>query len=308
MTPNTMEGPTGFDPVSIQGLVCKLGGRQVVSELDLVVRRGETVALVGENGCGKTTTMRALTGVLRPSRGTCQLLGEDSKRLSARTFQNVGFVAESQEHYDSLTPNQLFAFLAPFYPGWDRTAERSLVETLDLPLDRPIGKLSRGGKMKAALVASLAYRPDAVLLDEPLAGLDELAKESVLQALRAGRGDSATLLCSHELDDIEDFADRVVLMSEGRVQWSLEKAVLREKVRVVTLSHTGRRGDYAPSWGRINEGNGVVTFVETRFDETETSRAVHAVFSEVSNYVTSPASLKETFRAFAGLRKASRRP
>lgn len=302
-----MDRAPGDDPISIAGLVCRFGSREVVSGLDLSVRQGETVALVGENGCGKTTTMRALTGVLRPSRGTCRLLGQDTTRISSRMFERVGFVAESQENYDSMSPRQLFRFLATFYPQWDASLERSLAEQLDLPLDRPISQLSRGGKMKAAIVSSLAYRPAAILLDEPLAGLDELAKESVLLALKAGRGEAATLICSHELDDIEDYVDRVVFMSDGRAEWSLDKKALRETVRVVRLSHSGKRGEYLATWGRVRDEDGTVSFIETLFDEAETRNAVESVFVDVSNYSTHPASLKDVFRAFAGMRKGKAR-
>ena len=298
-----MAGETGVPPIAIQGLVCRYGRREAVRGLDLVVNAGETVALVGENGCGKTTSMRALVGSLRPSKGRSSLLGEDSTKLRPRTFERIGFVAESLEPYAEMTARETFDFLAPFYPTWDRVLEKALVDQLELPLDQPVSQLSRGGRAKAAIVSSLAYRPEVVVLDEPLAGLDELAKEQVLLALRSQRGAAATLLCAHELDDIEDAADRFVLMSEGRAQWSLSKAGLRDSVRVIRFSHSGVRGSHAASWSRFSDDGGAVSFIETEFDETRTRRAVEEAFSEVRSYATEGATLKGAFRAFASLRQ-----
>lgn len=297
----------GQTPIVIDGLVCRYGRREVVRGLDLHVKAGETTALVGENGCGKTTSIRALLGAVRPVKGRCLLLGADSRSIPPATFERIGVVAESHESYDDLTVGELFSFLSPFYPKWDHTLAASLTKVLDLPTDRRIGQLSRGGRMKAAIVSSLAYRPEAVLLDEPLAGLDELAKESVLQALKPLRGDAATLICSHELDDIDGYVDRLTFMSGGRAQWSLSTDDLRRKVRVVRFTHTGRTGELQPTWARFAEEYGFSSLVETEVDEANTSSSVRAAFTNVENYSLTPASLKSAFRAFATLRKAGER-
>ena len=294
-------------PISIDGLVCRYGRREVVRGLNLHVEAGETMALVGENGCGKTTSIRALLGAVRPFKGRCELLGVDSQRIPTATFERIGVVAESHESYDDLTAAELFSFLSTFYPRWDRALAESLTEVLDLPTDRRIGQLSRGGRMKAAIVSALAYRPEVVLLDEPLAGLDELAKESVLRALTPLRGKATTLICSHELDDIEGYVDRVTFMSEGRAQWSLSTDDLRRKVRVLRFTHTGRTGELQPTWARFTEKDGFTSFVETEFDEANTAAAVRAVFANVENFSVAPASLKDAFRAFATLRKSGER-
>ncbi|HQZ17077.1 MAG TPA: ABC transporter ATP-binding protein [Vicinamibacteria bacterium] len=300
--------PAGQAPIVVDGLVCRYGRREVVRGLDLRVQAGETMALVGENGCGKTTSIRALLGAVRPFKGRCELLGADSVSIPPATFERIGVVAESHESYDDLTPAELFSFLSPFYPRWDRALAGNLTDVLDLPIDRRIGQLSRGGRMKAAIVSALAYHPEVVLLDEPLAGLDELAKESVLLALKSLRGKAATLICSHELDDIERYVDRVTFMSEGRAQWSLSTDDLRRKVRVLRFTHTGRTGEFQPTWARFTEEGGFATLVETEFDDADTAAAVRAAFANVENYAPAPASLKDAFRAFATLRKSGERP
>ena len=301
------EQNAGRAPISIDGLVCRYGRREIVRGLDLHVEAGETMALVGENGCGKTTSIRALLGAVRPFKGRCELLGADSRRIPTATFERIGVVAESHESYDDLTATELFSFLSTFYPRWDRALAGSLTEVLDLPTDRRIGQLSRGGRMKAAIVSALAYRPEVVLLDEPLAGLDELAKESVLQALTPLRGKAATLICSHELDDIEGYVDRVTFMAEGRAQWSLSTDDLRRKVRVLRFTHTGRTGEFQPTWARFSEQGGFTSLVETEFDEANTAAGVRGAFANVDNFSVAPGSLKDAFRAFATLRKSGER-
>ena len=155
------------DPVIETHRVAKRFGRfDAVEELDLQVPQGSVFALIGPNGAGKTTTIRLLMNILRPDRGEIRVLGLRS--LAPRDFERIGYVSESQKLPDGLTLARYFDYLRALYPAWDRVLEKGLCEQFELPPAHRIRHLSHGMRIKALLVAALAYRPQLLVLDEPL--------------------------------------------------------------------------------------------------------------------------------------------
>src|ERR1700730_8682417 len=126
-----------------------------VDALNLTVKEGSLYALVGANGAGKTTTIKILMNILVPTSGRAEVFGQESRKVRGRTFTQIGYVSENQEMPEWMTVNRLMDYLRPFYPGWDRELENTLVRQFDLPVGRKIGELSRGMKMKVALASSL---------------------------------------------------------------------------------------------------------------------------------------------------------
>ena len=151
-----------------------------VDNLNLHVPEGAIYALVGPNGAGKTTTIKVLMNIFRPTCGSAEVLGMDSTRISGRAFTSIGYVSENQELPGWM---RIAAFLRPFYPSWDRALEDGLVKQYGLPLDRKLGKLSRGVRMKAALVSALAFHPKLIVLDEPFGGLDPLVRDELIEGM-----------------------------------------------------------------------------------------------------------------------------
>lgn len=130
-----------------------------VDGLSLKVPAGACFALLGPNGAGKTTTIQMLMNLIRPRSGTAMVLGKDSQKLRARDFEQIGYVSENQQQPDWMTVGQLLKHCAPMYPTWDADFCARLMTKFNLPRDQRIGKLSRGMRMKAALISSIAYRP-----------------------------------------------------------------------------------------------------------------------------------------------------
>jgi ABC-2 type transport system ATP-binding protein len=214
----------------------RFGRFEAVEDLNLRVPQGSVFALIGPNGAGKSTTLRMLMNILRPDRGDITVLGTPSHRLAPRDFERIGYVSESQKLPDGLTLAQYFAYLRSLYPAWDRSLEQELREQFELPLTRRIRNLSHGMRMKALLVGALAYRPQLLVLDEPLSGLDTLVRDEVVNGLLQQAADTTILISSHELAEIESFTTHVAFMQNGRVL--LQEAIedLRTRFREVSVT------------------------------------------------------------------------
>lgn len=208
--------------VETRGLTRRYGRLDAVDALDLRVPAGSIFAIVGPNGAGKTTTIKMLMNLVRPTRGAATILGVDSRRLAWRDFQRVGYVSENQNLPEWMTAAELLAYCRPLYPTWDEALARRLQASLHLPPDVPLSKQSRGGRMKAALLSALPYRPDLVVLDEPFSGLDPLAREELTQALLELQAERpyTILVSSHDLDEIERLATWIAFIDRGRLHWS----------------------------------------------------------------------------------------
>ena len=219
--------------------VAKHFGRfEAIEDLSLRVPAGSVFALIGPNGAGKTTTIRMLVNILRPDRGDITVLGTRSSRIGAREFLRIGYVSESQKLNVGLTLAQYFDYLRKLYPSWDRGLERELCEQFELPPSRKIKHLSHGMRMKTLLVGALAFRPELLVLDEPLSGLDTLVRDEVVNGLLQQAADTTILISSHELTEIESFTTHVAFMQNGRLllQESIETLQLRFREVTATLS------------------------------------------------------------------------
>jgi ABC-2 type transport system ATP-binding protein len=206
--------------LSIQDLTVRLGAwrkRAVLRGVSLELERGAITTLLGRNGAGKSTLLRAALGVLSPAAGTVRVLGGDPRR--GRVRRAIGYVPDRPDAYDWMTPADLFRFVGPQHPGWDAERAGGMAARLDVPLERPFARLSRGEGAKAMLVAALAHRPALVLLDEPFGGLDPGARDDVLAALvgEVRLEDCAVLVATHDLDVAARVSDRVALLEGGHL-------------------------------------------------------------------------------------------
>jgi ABC-2 type transport system ATP-binding protein len=224
--------------VETQGLTKKFGRLEAVEDLDLRVPERSVFALIGPNGAGKTTTIRLLMNILRADRGQANVLGTPSIRLDHGDFQRIGYVSESQKLPEGLSLSHYFEYLRSLYPAWDRALETQLCAQFELPSTRKIRHLSHGMRVKALLVGALAYRPQLLVLDEPLGGLDTLVRDEVVNGLLQQSGDTTILISSHELAEIESFTTHVAFMQNGRLllQEAIEDLQARFREVHVTLS------------------------------------------------------------------------
>ena len=215
--------------LSVRDLWAGYPGRAVLRGVDLAVTAGEIVALVGPNGCGKTTLMRAITGVIRPERGEVRLVGDDASSLStrerARRVAVVPQAAPLPAGFSALEQVLLgrTPYLGPFAsegPG-DLAAARRAMQSTDCwsLAERPVEELSGGERQRVVLARALAQEPQVLLLDEPTSHLDLSHQVRTFQlAAQLGRERGlAVLAAMHDLTLASLFADRVAIMEEGRI-------------------------------------------------------------------------------------------
>jgi beta-exotoxin I transport system ATP-binding protein len=187
-----------------------------VDGLDLEVRAGEVFGFLGPNGAGKTTTIRLLLDLLRPTRGTAEVMGLDTQRRSRDVRRLVGYLPGDLTFDPTLSGARVIDFLGALSGGVDRTYLTSLVERLDVALDRRIGELSKGNRQKLGIVQAFMHRPPLLLLDEPTAGLDPLVQEEFGRLVRETTAAGQTVfLSSHILSEVQRLADRVGVIREG---------------------------------------------------------------------------------------------
>jgi ABC-2 type transport system ATP-binding protein len=289
--------------IETRGLTRRFGRPEAVKDLTLQVPAGSVFALLGPNGAGKTTTLKLLMNLLRPTRGTADVLGSDTRHLDAAHFQRIGYVSENQRLPDWMTPGELFDYCRPFYPGWDDELRRRLETDLALAAQTPLRTLSRGTRMKAALLASLAYRPDLVVLDEPFTGLDPVVRDELIRALVDVSSDrpSTVLVSSHDIDEVERLADWVGFMRDGQLQFAERVPALLGRFRLVEVVPAGDvvlDMPRVPHWLLHGTAGRTLRFIDTRHDDAEAGARIAAAFPGCDIH-TSPLPLREIFITLA---------
>ncbi|OFW61651.1 MAG: ABC transporter [Actinobacteria bacterium RBG_16_64_13] len=220
-----------------QGLTKRYGRRPGIETLDLEVVPGEVFGFIGPNGAGKTTTIRLLLDLLHPTSGQAAILGLDSHRDSVAVRRSVGYLPGEFGLDVRMTGRQSLQYFAALRGMNDLGLAPELAARLDLDLDVPMGRLSRGNRQKIGLVRALFHRPALLVLDEPTTGLDPLVQDTFLQILREARDEGRTVfLSSHVLSEVERVCDRVAIVRAGRLA-ALEttESLLEKRRKRVTL-------------------------------------------------------------------------
>jgi ABC-2 type transport system ATP-binding protein len=191
-----------------------------LQDCTLALPAGRVTALVGPNGAGKTTLLNLSVGLLSPTEGSVQVFGCSPLKQSTKTLPRVGFVAQDHPLYKDFTVADLLTLGRKLNPRWDDRLALARLQKLGIPLDRRTGKLSGGQQAQVALVLALAKHPDLLLLDEPLASLDPLARREFLRTLLDATVETGltVLLSSHNIGDLERVCDYLIILSASHVQ------------------------------------------------------------------------------------------
>ncbi len=223
--------------ICVDKLAKSFGSHQVLRDVSLNIPEGQTFALLGRNGAGKTTMIRIMLGLIPADSGTVRLAGLDPAVAAVKLRTQVGYLAEDQVMYGWMTPSQLCRFLAPFYPTWDMDLARSYLERFDLPLHSRIRQLSKGQSIKLGLAMALAHRPPIVILDDPAMGLDPIARKEFNRDLveHLQTSGCTVLYSSHLLGEVEAVADAVAILDQGRILRTGTTDQLREEVKRIIL-------------------------------------------------------------------------
>jgi ABC-2 type transport system ATP-binding protein len=212
-----------------------------VRDVSLEFPVGSITALVGANGAGKSTLIRSCLGFERPNEGRVLVFGIDPRKQRAAAIRRIGYVPQSAALYRTLTIADHFALAAVARPEFDERHARRHVARVDLTTGRRVGELSGGEQAQVTLAIVLGTRAPLLLLDEPLASLDPLARRDFLTALVAdvrARGATA-VLASHIVTDVEQACDRLVVLADGRLVLAESVADARARYRIVPAEALG---------------------------------------------------------------------
>jgi ABC-2 type transport system ATP-binding protein len=202
------------------GLAKRYGATWALRDCSLAIPEGRVSALVGPNGAGKTTLLQMAIGISQPTHGHVEVFGWSPHDQPLMVLARVGFVAQDHPLYRGFSVAEMLRFGGKLNPRWDERIALERLDRLGIGLEQRVGNLSGGQQAQVALVLALAKRPDLVLLDEPVAALDPLARREFLQSLMDAVAERSltVLLSSHILADLERVCDHLVILSASRVQ------------------------------------------------------------------------------------------
>ena len=217
--------------VETQGLSKSYGKFPALHGVDISVPQGSVFALLGASGAGKTTIIKILLNMISPTSGTSKMLGVESRSIGVGELSQIGYVSENQLMPGRLRVAEFFDYLRPCYANWDQAFEREIRAQLRLPPARKIGELSHGMRLKMALACALPFRPSLLVLDEPLSGLDALARDEIIGGFLQHGRPTTIVISSHELDEVERFATHVAFLHDGRLLFQGPVSALAEHAR-----------------------------------------------------------------------------
>ncbi|QSX30044.1 ABC transporter ATP-binding protein [Shewanella cyperi] len=233
-----MEMQTAEQPLlRVSGLRKGFDGKVALDGVDLVLEPGMVVGLLGKNGAGKTTLMRCILGLLSPDWGEISTLGQAPAAMSPALKSRIGYVPQQHFGYEGFNVERALALHASFYPEWDKQLEQAWVTRFGLDPKAQVTKLSVGQRQSLAIIMAMAYRPQLLILDEPVASLDPSARRRFMAdlfelALESG---SAVLFSSHITSDLERVASHVALLRDGKLLLMRDLDGLRESLRLLTI-------------------------------------------------------------------------
>jgi len=207
-------------PIEAAGLGKRFGRTWALRDCSVRVPAGKIAGLVGPNGAGKTTFLHLAAGLLRPTAGEIRVFGRSPQSQLLLLLDRVGFVAQDTPLYPRFSVGDMLTFGRKLNRRWDTAAAEARLRTLGIPFDKRVGQLSGGQRSQVALALALGKHPELLLLDEPVARLDPLARREFMRRLTEAVADegSTVLLSSHVVADLERVCDYLIIIAAGQVQ------------------------------------------------------------------------------------------
>ena len=228
---------TEVQALRAEGLGKRYGHIWGLRDCTFTIPAGSVVGLVGPNGAGKTTMLALTVGLLAPTEGHVEVFGEPSRAHTAGTLARVSYLAQDHPMYGSFTVADMLHLGASMNPAWDRPLAEQRVDTLGIPLKRKIKALSGGQQAQVALTMALAKRAPLMVLDEPVASLDPIARLDFMRDIMAAAADKAitVIIASHVISELERLCDWLLVLTEGRLQLAGPIDDLRAGHRLLTV-------------------------------------------------------------------------
>lgn len=200
----------------------------VLEGMDLTIEKGKIMGLVGENGAGKTTAMKAMLGIIKADGGTVRFFGKKLSGDYSGNKNDIGVVLGEVNFYETMTPEQVGKVCGGIYKNWDEKRFNDSLGRMNVAMNKKIKDFSKGMRIKLALATALSHGARLLILDEPTSGLDPVAREEVLDEFKAftEEGEGAILLSSHITSDLEKIADDITFIHKGKVVFTKSRREL----------------------------------------------------------------------------------
>lgn len=294
--------------IELEGLTKRFGRELAVDGLSLRVARGTTFGLIGPNGAGKTTAIKMLMGMLSPTAGSARVLGMDVLADSVEVKQRVGYVPELHHICRWMRVREVLGFCRSLYVSWDEETCREMVDLFGLELDKKVKHLSKGTLAKLSLLLAVSHDAELLVLDEPMAGLDVVAREEFLDGVLRTicEREKTVLFSTHTLDDVQRLADTVGILYEGKllVHRNVDELLSSTK-RIRATLPDGARPEQTPEgtiWERVEGREWLVTVGDFSPEKVEEIRSAN----EVDHVEVIGLGLEDVFKDFIkGQRAAS---
>jgi ABC-2 type transport system ATP-binding protein len=207
-------------------------GQTVLEDVSFRVEPGDIVGVLGKNGAGKTTLLELMLGFTPPSEGGVELFGHASYRLPGAAKARLGFVPQQDELVNQLTAADQIGVIGSFYPRWDDDLVTRLAREWEVDLGERIKGMSVGQRQKLSILLALGHRPDLLILDEPVASLDPVARRQFLEQIIdvAADGARAVVFSSHIVSDVERLANKIWIVKDHRLYWQGDFDALKDSI------------------------------------------------------------------------------
>ncbi len=291
-----------MNPIQLHEVTKTYGKKAALNEVTWQVVPGSITALLGPNGAGKSTLLKLVMGLLRPNKGSVHTLGRLSHKLRSEELRQIGFVSESQELPAWMTVAQFLAYSRPLYPTWDAKLEATLMAQFALPVASKLGSLSRGQLMKTALLASMAFRPKLLVLDEPFSGLDPLARDEFIAGILELASSEEWTICisSHDFFEVERLVDHVSMLDGGKIRLDKTAAELVERSRKILVQMEDARELQTPpvwprNWSTPECSGSLIRFVDSEYAAEGFRELLGKCLPKAEVLSVDPMSLREIF-------------
>ncbi|PVC64048.1 ABC transporter ATP-binding protein [Priestia megaterium] len=224
--------------LEVRNMAKSFGQNEVLKDVSFHVPPGSIVGFIGDNGAGKSTTFKAVLGLISRDSGTVEIFGEDNSNTDATFKEDIGVVFDAINLPVSLTIKQLNNVFKKLFNSWEAADFQRLIHSFSLPEDKKIHTFSRGMSMKLSLAVALSHRAKLLLLDEATGGLDPSSREQILDELKAfvSDGNSGILLSSHIMSDVEKIASHLVVIKNGEILLNEEKEKVFEEYAIAVMN------------------------------------------------------------------------
>jgi ABC-2 type transport system ATP-binding protein len=223
--------------VDTQQLQRKVGGVTILKGIDAAVKPGSVIALLGKNGAGKTTLLETFLGFAFPSHGEIKLWGIHATEILDEQKQKIGFVPQQDDLLQTMTGKEIVKLYRGFRKAWNQSLVEKLIIEWMIPMDIRVNRMSVGQRQKLSILLALAHEPQLLILDEPVASLDPIARRQFLQQLVEIAADEnrAVIFSTHIVSDVERVANQVWMLRDGVMDYQGDLDTLKESIARITL-------------------------------------------------------------------------